>query len=346
MGGRTPRGDRGYRRAALPAHGRAHGRRSLAHGKPLTGFTTSDPQFAETLRLAQRAAATTSSVLILGETGTGKNRLARLIHTTSPRADRPLVELTCANVPAGLFEAEVFGYEPGAFTDARVVKPGRFEQAASGTLFLDNLAELDTSTQAKLLRVLEDRQFERLGGREMINLDVRVVASLQAPPHLLVAEGRLREDLLYRIDVVRLEIPPLRARPADVRLLAQALLDEFVSRHALSPREISTVAMTRLEAHTWPGNVRELRHAIERAAIISRTSRIEPEDLPELVSVSAPAGLKLMADRGATLAELESAYIDEVLRAARGNKSAAARVLGIHRKTLHDKLRARGRASS
>lgn len=308
----------------------------------MTGFTTSDPTFCEVLRVAERAARASSSVLVLGETGVGKGRMARFLHALGPRRAAPFVEIPCANVPPDLFESEVFGHEEGAFTDAKGMRTGRLEQAHRGVLFLDEIQELDVVAQAKLLRVLENRSFERVGGRVPIDVDLHIVASMRESPEGLVAEGRLRDDLLYRLDVIRLEIPPLRERPADVPELAKVFLDEIASRLGRGERRFARGVLERLAAHSWPGNVRELRHAVERAAVLSDGDEIGPETLPETVSPGSAAMLRAAAERQATLAEVERTYIEEVLRTTRGNKSKAARILGIHRKTLHDKLRSDG----
>jgi len=308
----------------------------------MTGFTTSDAAFAEILRIAERAAKASSSILVLGETGTGKNRMARFLHERSGRASGPFVELACANIPQELVETELFGHEEGAFTDAKSTRQGRLEQAHRGTIFLDEIQEFDVSAQAKLLRAIEERRFERVGGRTTLEIDVRIVASSGESPARLVSSGRLREDLLYRLDVIRLEMPPLRARSADVRVLASAFLEEIARAHALPERRFTGAALERLEAYPWPGNVRELRHAVERAAVLASGPEIGPSDLPEALSLGAPALLRDAASAGATLADVERAYIREVLERTRGNKSAAARILGIHRKTLYEKLRAQG----
>jgi len=305
----------------------------------LTGFDTRDPAFESVLRVAERAARTAASVLVLGETGTGKNRMARFLHERSARATGPFVEVPCANVALELFESDVFGHEPGAFTDARATKLGRLELAHGGTLFLDEIGALEVPAQGKLLRALEERTFERVGGNATLQVDVRIVASSRERPEELVTSGRLRDDLLYRLDVIRVDLPALRQRPQDVGPLAASILDETIARHALPARGFSPEALRRLAAHDWPGNVRELRHVVERAAILADQPSIEPEDLPLACSVAAPALLAEAASRGATLREVEAAYIEEVLRRTRGNKTAAARILGIHRKTLHEKLR-------
>jgi len=303
-------------------------------------FLSRDPGFLESLRIAERAAQASSNVLILGESGTGKSRMARYLHARGARASGPFVEIACANVAPELFESEVFGHEQGAFTDAREARSGKLELAHHGTLFLDEIQEFDLATQAKLLRAIEDKRFERVGGRTTIEVDVRILSSTRRHPSWLVEAGLLRADLLYRLDVLRIEMIPLRERPADIRPLAEALLLEIAARHDRGPKRFSPEMLERLEAHAWPGNVRELRHVIERAAILSASEVLGPDDLPETLSVAATSMLADAADREMSLAEVERAYIEEVLRKTRGNKSAAARVLGIHRKTLHEKLRA------
>jgi DNA-binding NtrC family response regulator len=228
----------------------------------LTGFTTSDPAFASVLRVAERAARTQASVLVLGETGTGKNRMARFLHERSGRASGPFVEVSCANLSTDLFESDLFGHEPGAFTDARATKLGRLEQAHGGTLFLDEIGALDIAAQGKLLRALEERTFERVGGNATLQVDVRIVASSRERPEGLVAAGRLRDDLLYRLDVIRVDLPALRLRPDDIAVLSASMLQETVARHGLPARGFSAEALRRLAAHDWPGNVRELRHVV------------------------------------------------------------------------------------
>jgi len=256
----------------------------------------------------------------------------------------PFVRVPCANVSVDLLESDLFGHEEGAFTDARRRRAGRFEQAHGGTLFLDEIQELPPEAQAKILRALEEKRFERLGGFETIEVDARIVASTTARPEKGLASGRLREDLYYRLNVVRLDLPPLRARGNDLRILAEAFLLEAVARHRLSGKTLAGCALARLERHDWPGNLPELRHAVERAAILCSGETITVADLPSGLSVSSPSMLRAAAGDGLTLAQVEDAYIEEVLRRTRGNKSAAARLLGIHRKTLHERLRARSRA--
>ena len=307
----------------------------------MPGFDSRDPGLKRLLELAERAARSEANVLVTGESGTGKNRLARHLHESSARAMGPFVEVPCANLPHELIESELFGHERGAFTDARDGRVGRFEQASSGTLYLDEIQEIDPALQAKVLRAIDEKRFERLGGSRTLEVDVRIVASTREDPGRLVATGRLREDLLYRLDVVRLHLPPLRERPEDIPLLARTFLEEAVATHGLPPRRLAADALAALSRHTWPGNVRELRHAVESAAVLASGETVRAADLPASLSVAGAPALRVAAGSGMTLAALEEAYIDEVLARARGNKSAAARILGIHRKTLHEKLRAR-----
>ncbi len=293
------------------------------------------------LDVATRVARTDVGVLVTGESGTGKNRLARLIHDRSRRSTGPWVEVPCANLPAGLVESDLFGHERGAFTGAIGERVGRMEDANGGTLYLDEIQELDPPVQAKLLRAIEQRRFERLGGVETIAVDVRIVASTSGDLAGLLASGRVREDFYYRLSVVRLHLPPLRDRPRDIRPLAERFLATAVARHRLPERVLSGQAVAALERHDWPGNIRELRHVVEFAAILSGGREIGLSDLPGEMMGSPRSRLRVAAADGMTLSQVENAYIDEVLRRTRGNKSAAARILGIHRKTLHDKLRRR-----
>ncbi len=304
-------------------------------------FETRDPEFAALLDLARRAARTQATVLITGESGAGKSRLARWIHAVSARAAGPFIEVACANLPPDLSESILFGHERGAFTGAHESRPGRFELADAGTLFLDDVQELAPEVQAKVLRAIELRRFERLGGGDTVRVDVRIVTTLRDRPERLIVEGRLREDLYHRLNVVHVRLPALRERAGDVPVLAETFLREATELHGLSPKRFAAETLDRLQRYPWPGNVRELRHAVESAAVLSEGPEVAPGDLPEAFSVAAPAMLAVEAERGTTLAELERDYIDEVLRRTRGNKTAAARILGIHRKTLHDRLRRR-----
>ncbi len=309
-------------------------------------FHTRDQAFGRLLETALRAAHTQAGLFITGESGTGKNRLAGFIHENSPRHNGPLIQVACANLPDELLESELFGHEPGAFTGAGESRPGRFELADGGSLYLDEIQELTLEVQAKVLRAIQEKQFERLGGSETLSVDVRIIASSQEDPERMMDEGRLRSDLFYRMNVVRLHVPPLRERAVDIPHLAAEFLERVTDRHNLAAgKRIAPETLDRLVAYPWPGNVRELFHALESAAVLSRNDVIGPSDLPASMSVSGPAVLGGFAERSRTLAEVESAYIDEVLARTGGNKSAAARILGIHRKTLHEKLRQRDRGA-
>ena len=307
----------------------------------MTGIVARNPAFRRLLEGARRAARTDATILLTGESGSGKNILARAVHEESARRERPFVEVHCANLPADLIEAELFGYDEGAFTGAAHDRVGRLERASGGSLFLDEVQELQPPLQAKILRVIEEKRFERIGSAESRPLDARIVASVGGDPERLVAEGRLREDLYYRLQVVRFDIPPLRERPEDVEPLALRFLAELAVAHGSAARRFSEDARELMGRHGWPGNVRELRHVIESAVILGEGDTIGIQDLPLRMGTGSAAVLRRAADDGWTLARIEDAYIDEVLRRTRGNKSAAARILGIHRKTLHERLRSR-----
>jgi DNA-binding NtrC family response regulator len=289
--------------------------------------------------LAERVAKSDASALILGESGTGKGLLAELIHRRGERRDRPFVTVSCANIPADLFESELFGHERGSHTDAHARKAGRFEAADGGTLFLDGIEALTPPLQAKLLRVLQEKSFERLGGVETVRVDVRFLSSGREDLPALVAAGTFREDLYYRLNVVTLRVPPLRERPDDVMPLAQHFLKGLRARYRTGPRRFSAEARRSMRAYHWPGNVREVMNAIEAAMILADGGAIEPRHLPirqggPLEQMVASAAAKSMS-----LDALEQMYIREVLRMTRGNKSRAAAILGISRKTLILKAR-------
>ena len=290
----------------------------------------------EALRLAGRVAATEANVLVTGESGAGKDALALFIHAMSGRALGPYVKIDCAALPGELLEAELFGFERGAFTGATQAKPGRLEAAHKGTLVLDEIAHLTTDAQAKLLRVIERREFERLGGRRTVRVDARVMALTNVDLETAVKRRAFREDLFYRLNVVRIHVPALRERREDVRALAGEFLKNFAAKHGRCAERFSKEALEMLDAYDYPGNVRELSHMIERAVIMSDGAVLKEADLPE--AVRAAALLNARRARRPTLAELEADYIRETLLAARGNKSEAARLLGISRKNLYEKL--------
>jgi DNA-binding NtrC family response regulator len=288
-------------------------------------------------QVAERVAPSEANILVTGESGAGKDALALFIHSRSARAGQSFLKIDCAALPGDLLEAELFGYERGAFTGAIEGRPGRLEAAHGGTLVLDEVAHLSTDAQAKLLRVIERREFERLGGRKVIRVDARLVALTNVDLDEAVRHRRFREDLFYRLNVVHIRVPPLRERREDVEPLAQYFVRAFAAKHGRSLKAVSRDALALLRAYEFPGNVRELANIVERAAIISTGERIELADLPEAVRAAAQlsrrGGRKLR-----TLAELEADYIGEVLKLVRGNKSEAARILGISRKNLYEKL--------
>jgi len=291
------------------------------------------------LNLASRVAHSDASVLILGESGTGKGVLAERIHRQGARRGRPFVTVSCANIPADLFESELFGHERGSHTDAHARRSGKFEAAHRGTLLLDGVESLSPGLQAKLLRVLQEKRFERVGGVETVEVDVRVLSSGTEELPARVSAGGFREDLYYRLNVVQIRIPPLRERPEDVTLLADHFLKEFRKRYRRGPKRLSTEARRLMKAHAWPGNVRELMNVVESAVISGDGDVLRPEQL----SFGPGEPVAMLAGSGSmgsvSLAALEEMYIRKVLGETGGNKSRAAAILGISRKTLLMKLK-------
>jgi two-component system response regulator AtoC len=290
----------------------------------------------EAVRLAGRVAGTDANVLVTGESGAGKDALALFIHRQSRRAREPYVKIDCAALPSELLEAELFGYERGAFTGATQAKPGRLEAAHRGTLVLDEIAYLSTDAQAKLLRVIERREFERLGGRRTVRVDARLIALTNVNLDEAVRRKAFRSDLFYRLNVVRIHVPPLRERPEDLGPLARQFLKTYAVKHGRHGRRLSAETRKLLTSYEWPGNVRELAHVLERAVIVGEGETIEAADLPEALRIAA--ALQVRRTHRPTLAELEAEYIAETLASMRGNKSAAARALGISRKNLYEKI--------
>lgn len=290
----------------------------------------------EAARLAERVSSTDANVLITGESGAGKDLLAAYIHSKSRRAAHPFVKIDCATLPGELLEAELFGYERGAFTGAVEAKAGRFEAAEKGTVVLDEIAHLSTDAQAKLLRVIERREFERLGGRKTIKLDARVIALTNVDLDTAVKNGRFREDLFYRLNVLNIRVPPLREREDDLSQLIEHFLKHYSAKHGRDVQRISPAARTILKAYDFPGNARELANIIERAVIVATGKKVEEEDLP--VSLSAAVSAQQRKTKPQSLAQVEAAYITEMLAATGGNKTEAARILGISRKNLYEKI--------
>jgi transcriptional regulator with PAS, ATPase and Fis domain len=290
----------------------------------------------ETVRLVDRVAGTDANVLVTGESGVGKDAVAFHIHSKSNRATQSFVKIDCATLPAGLLEAELFGYERGAFTGASDGKPGRLEAAHQGTLVLDEIAHLTVESQAKLLRVIETREFERLGGQRTIKVDARLIALTNVDLADAVKRQHFREDLFYRLNVVQIKVPALRERTEDLPELAQAFVRAYAARHGRPANDISPEALSLLKEYEFPGNVRELANTIERAVIVSRDRQIDVVDLPE--SIRASVRLRQRRDQPLSLAAVEAEYVEQILAAARGNKTEAARILGISRKNLYEKL--------
>jgi transcriptional regulator with PAS, ATPase and Fis domain len=290
----------------------------------------------EVVRLAERVAVTDANVLVTGESGAGKDALARLIHASSPRSSGALVKIDCAALPRELLEAEFFGYERGAFTGATDARPGRLEAAHGGTLVLDEIAYLPFDAQAKLLRVIEEREFERLGGRRTIKVDARLIALTNVDLDDAVKRRAFREDLFYRLNVVRLQVPPLRERREDIAKLSGEFVNVYALKHGRDVTGITPEALAILKVYEFPGNVRELANTIERAVIVAGAPVIQAADLPE--ALQAAVLIQKRAKLRQTLSELEADYIGETLAATGGNKTEAARLLGISRKNLYEKL--------
>jgi DNA-binding NtrC family response regulator len=302
------------------------------------------PSMQRLFKLMAQVARSRATVLVHGETGTGKELIAAAIHHNSPRSAGPFVRLNCASLAESLLESELFGHEKGAFTGATARRLGRFEQADAGTLFLDEVSEISLPLQVKLLRFLQERELERVGGNETLRVDVRIVAATNKDLRALVAEGRFREDLFYRLNVVELEVPPLRARRSDIPLLAQHFMQEHARANGFAVKRLTDAAIRALMAYPWPGNVRELENAIERAVVLTTTDAIDVEQLPALTSSSRVDDISVLVP-GVTLAELERAAILQALEAARGSTQAAADMLGISRRKIQYRLKEWGTPS-
>jgi two-component system, NtrC family, response regulator HydG len=300
------------------------------------------PAFRRMLTLVDQIADSSATILIQGESGTGKELVARTIHERSGRRAGPFVAVNCAALPENLLESELFGYEKGAFTGAAGRKEGRFELANGGTLFLDEVADLSLVTQPKILRVLQEGEFERLGGTRTLQVDVRIVAATNQDLADMVKEKRFREDLYYRLNVITIRVPPLRERHEDIRVLAQHYLRVYAAKNGRKLEGFSNEALERLESYAWPGNVRELENLIERTVLLARKDRIDAEDLPEEVAgVKRPPRGAILELVGTPLAEIEQRLLDETLRITGGNKTQAAKLLGIDVRTVARKLERR-----
>jgi DNA-binding NtrC family response regulator len=293
-------------------------------------------------RVIDEVAHSDITVLIEGESGTGKEIVARSIHRASPRRDRPFITVNCAALPEQLVEAELFGHVRGAFTGAIVSRPGRFQIADGGTLLLDEIGDLPPKGQGDLLRVLEDGAFRQVGGNELVQVNVRVLAATNQKLPEAVAAGRFREDLFYRLQIVPIAIPPLRERAEDIPLLADAFLDHFAAKHRRRRLRLSAEALRLIQQFPWPGNVRQLRNVIERLVITSHGARIEAENLPDFIASHDRASTTFAVRPGVALAEVEKVLIQQTLAHVTDNRAAAAKALGISRRTLQYKLKRYG----
>ena len=313
--------------------------------QPIVGQS---PSLRATLDIIRQAAPSSATVLLLGESGTGKELFARALHEHSPRSGGPFVPINCAAIPETILESELFGYERGAFTGAVQRKEGRIERAQAGTLLLDEVGELTPSVQVKLLRFLQEGEIERLGGSGALKVDCRVVAATNQDLAARVREGKFREDLFYRLNVIQVVLPPLRDRPEDIPLLADHFIARYAAKNGKPIRGLTRAALSAMESYPWPGNVRELEHAIERAVVLSHGAEIDLGDLPESVRSGGAAwtagiagaleGRTLTVPLGTPMEEIELRVIRETLRQTKGDKNLAAQLLGIAARTIYRKL--------
>ena len=309
-------------------------REALGQRYQFENIIGSSPAMQEIFATIMRVAPTRATVLLAGESGVGKDMIARAIHQHSPRKDRPFVKINCTAIPENLMESELFGYEKGAFTGANISKPGKFEQANTGTVMLDEIGDVPASVQVKLLRILQEREFERLGSNKTQQTDVRVIAATNVDLRAALEQGTFREDLYYRLNVVPMNIPPLRERKEDIPYL----VDHFVKKFG---GEISEGALERLVSYHWPGNVRELENVIERSILLAKGPRVEADDIKIEMGVgrARPAfSSEAFLPEGMTLDQYEQSIIREALKRANGNKSQAARLLGLTRNALRYRL--------
>ncbi len=316
-------------------------RKALAAARPIDGIIGESQPIRAITEMVSRIAEGDAMVLITGESGTGKELVAQAVHRLGPRKDEPFVAINCGAVPGNLLESELFGHVKGAFTDARRDRPGLFTQAGAGTIFLDEIGEMPLDMQVKLLRVLQERRVRPVGGDEEAPFYARVVCATNRDLEAEVEEGRFRQDLYYRVNVVTIEVPPLRARAGDVLLLAHHFLKRIAERTGKGVTSISPEASRKLLDYDWPGNVRELENGMERAVALARLSEISVDDLPAKIRDHQSTRLVIEGDDPSelvTMSEMERRYVRRVLEACRGNKTQAARVLGIDRRSLYRRL--------
>jgi two-component system, NtrC family, response regulator AtoC len=301
---------------------------------------TQDPQMHQILKLVRQVAMYHSSVLISGESGTGKDLIAHLIHMSGSRREKPFVKVDCASIPLDLIESELFGHEKGSFTGAIQQRIGRFELADSGIVFLDQIGELPLQVQTKLTRVLQDKCFERLGSNETINVDIQIISATPVQLNAKIKESSFREELYYRLSIVPIHLPPLRDRKGDVPLLTKYFLDKFAAQYNRTPPKLHPKALEMLCNYYWPGNVRELEHLMERMIInFNENDEILPDQIPIVPEEMTTRIIDSLAEQSMSLQEVEKYYIQRILHKTKGNKSLAASLLGINRKTLLEKRR-------
>lgn len=297
---------------------------------------TADPKMKRILEMAENIATSRASVLISGESGSGKELLARFIHARSPRANRKFVALNCAAVPEGLLESELFGYEKGAFTGADQRKAGKFELANDSTFLLDEISEMPLLLQAKLLRVLQEGEVERLGGQGPVRVNVRIIATTNRDLSQMVREGHFREDLFYRLNVVPLEVPALRTRPKDIEILARLFLEASCAENSIANKELSETALAKLIDWSWPGNIRELQNVIERSVLLAKGNSMSADEI--LIENFTPKSNEPALRPGMTVFEAERFLILKTLEATGQNRTKAAQLLGISIRTLRNKI--------
>jgi DNA-binding NtrC family response regulator len=329
----------GRLRALLGENLRLREQLQSSHGQGLPGVIGRSRAMQSVVKVVRTVAATDASVLIEGESGTGKERVARAVHVLSARKDKPFVALSCGALPDTLLETELFGHERGAFTDAQRQRRGRFEVADGGTIFLDDIDDMPLSVQVKLLRVLQEREFERVGGEALVRVDIRVIAATKVPLLDHVRAGRFREDLFYRLNVVPVRLPPLREREGDLPLLVQHFIDKL---GAGRPFTVKTDVLEAMAAYSWPGNVRELENRVAQAIALSggasvlKREHLLPVDRSRRAALEPPTALRTLRE---VLVEAERRHLENVLRSVGGHRTKAASVLGISRKVLWEKLK-------
>jgi DNA-binding NtrC family response regulator len=315
--------------------------REIENQKRVSSIVGRSPSIQRIFELVRKVAPTKASVLITGESGVGKELVADALHNLSPRADKPFIKLHCAALAESLLESELFGHEKGSFTGAQARKKGRFELANEGTLFLDEIGEINQNVQIKILRVLQEKKFERVGGEDSLEVDVRVIAATNRDLKEEIQKGTFREDLYYRLNVVNIHVPPLRERKDDIPLLAQAFLQEFAGDNGKPIEGFDPKARAAIYAYPWPGNVRELRNCIESAVVMAANKLIGLDDLPPGLRKSADESV-VRIPIGSSISDAERILIRDTLAAQGGNKSRTAEILGIGRKTLYQKIQEYG----